>query len=212
MSQERALHSAWIPWITTLRLASSGCQCHLIPVPRRPSRSKKAGQAHRRRQSAAAKPERTTVLGNQTELNRRARHTEGPSIQARQVNPEERYANVIAFIGAGESGKSTILKQMKLIHEGGYTRDERESFKEIIFSNTVQSMRVILEAMESLELPLDDTRMEYHVNTIFMQPQQIEGESLPAEVGHAIKELWKDEGVQLCFVRSREYQLNDSAK
>lgn len=57
--------------------------------------------------------------------------------------------------GAGESGKSTILKQMKLIHEGGYSRDERESFKEIIFSNTVQSMRVILEAMESLELPLD---------------------------------------------------------
>lgn len=43
---------------------------------------------------------------------------------------------------------------MKLIHEGGYSRDERESFKEIIFSNTVQSMRVILEAMESLELPL----------------------------------------------------------
>jgi hypothetical protein len=35
---------------------------------------------------------------------------------------------------------------MKLIHEGGYSRDERESFKEIIFSNTVQSMRVILEA------------------------------------------------------------------
>ncbi|CAD0044308.1 unnamed protein product [Aureobasidium pullulans] len=38
-----------------------------------------------------------------------------------------------------------------------------ESFKEIIFSNTVQSMRVILEAMESLELPLDDQRAEYHV-------------------------------------------------
>jgi guanine nucleotide-binding protein G(i) subunit alpha len=49
---------------------------------------------------------------------------------------------------------------MKLIHEGGYSRDERESFKEIIFSNTVQSMRVILEAMESLELPLDDQRAE----------------------------------------------------
>jgi guanine nucleotide-binding protein G(i) subunit alpha len=82
---------------------------------------------------------------------------------------------------------------MKLIHEGGYSRDERESFKEIIYSNTVQSMRVILEAMESLELPLDDQRAEYHVQTIFMQPPQIEG-------------------VQECFKRSREYQLNDSAR
>ena len=115
-------------------------------------------------------------------------------------------------IGAGESGKSTILKQMKLIHEGGYSRDERESFKEIIFSNTVQSMRVILEAMESLELPLDDQRAEYHVQTIFMQPPQIEGDSLPPEVGNAIANLWKDAGVQDCFKRSREYQLNDSAR
>ncbi|KAI9717611.1 MAG: Glucoamylase 1 precursor (Glucan 1,4-alpha-glucosidase) (1,4-alpha-D-glucan glucohydrolase) [Candelaria pacifica] len=116
------------------------------------------------------------------------------------------------LLGAGESGKSTILKQMKLIHEGGYSRDERESFKEIIFSNTVQSMRVILEAMESLELPLDDQRAEYHVQTIFMQPAQIEGESLPPEVGGAILALWGDAGVQECFKRSREYQLNDSAR
>jgi guanine nucleotide-binding protein G(i) subunit alpha len=115
-------------------------------------------------------------------------------------------------IGAGESGKSTILKQMKLIHEGGYSRDERESFKEIIYSNTVQSMRVILEAMESLELPLDDQRAEYHVQTIFMQPAQIEGDSLPPEVGAAIEALWQDKGVQDCFKRSREYQLNDSAR
>ncbi|KAJ1673823.1 guanine nucleotide-binding protein subunit alpha, partial [Spiromyces aspiralis] len=45
------------------------------------------------------------------------------------------------LLGAGESGKSTIIKQMKLIHDGGYSREERESFKEIIFSNTIQSMR-----------------------------------------------------------------------
>jgi guanine nucleotide-binding protein G(i) subunit alpha len=115
-------------------------------------------------------------------------------------------------LGAGESGKSTILKQMKLIHDGGYSREERESFKEIIYSNTVQSMRVILEAMESLELPLDDARAEFHVQTIFMQPPQIEGDVLAPEVGAAVEALWKDAGVQECFNRSREYQLNDSAR
>jgi guanine nucleotide-binding protein G(i) subunit alpha len=131
-------------------------------------------------------------------------------MSSRTRPPRSSQANDAA--GAGESGKSTILKQMKLIHEGGYSRDERESFKEIIFSNTVQSMRVILEAMESLELPLDDQRAEYHVQTIFMQPQQIEGDSMPPEVGAAIKALWQDAGVQECFKRSREYQLNDSAR
>lgn len=39
------------------------------------------------------------------------------------------------LLGAGESGKSTILKQMKLIHEGGYSRDERESFRAVSFSS-----------------------------------------------------------------------------
>lgn len=39
------------------------------------------------------------------------------------------------LLGAGESGKSTILKQMKLIHEGGYSRDERESFREVSICN-----------------------------------------------------------------------------
>ncbi|KAK2801981.1 Guanine nucleotide-binding protein subunit alpha [Emmonsiellopsis sp. PD_5] len=116
------------------------------------------------------------------------------------------------LLGAGESGKSTILKQMKLINEGSYSQDERESFKEIIFSNTVQSMRVILEAMEGLDLPLDDQRAEYHVQVIFMQPAQIEGDCLPPEVGTAIEALWNDAGVQECFRRSREYQLNDSAR
>lgn len=52
------------------------------------------------------------------------------------------------LLGAGESGK------MKLIHHGGYDDSERDSYKEIIFSNTIQSMRAILEAMPQLDLPL----------------------------------------------------------
>lgn len=51
------------------------------------------------------------------------------------------------LLGAGESGKSTILKQMKLIHEGSYTDKERENYKEIIYSNTVQSMHVSPESV-----------------------------------------------------------------
>jgi guanine nucleotide-binding protein G(i) subunit alpha len=36
-----------------------------------------------------------------------------------------------------------VLKQMKLIHHGGYNDQERDSYKEIIFSNTIQSMRSV---------------------------------------------------------------------
>lgn len=116
------------------------------------------------------------------------------------------------LLGAGESGKSTILKQMKLIHDGGYSTEERESFKEIIFSNTVQSMRVILEAMDAMNISFNNDGSQKHASVISNLPNQIEGEHLPPEVALAIKTLWSDSGVQNCFNRSREYQLNDSAK
>lgn len=101
---------------------------------------------------------------------------------------------------------------MKLIHDGGYSRDEREAFKEIIFSNTVQSMRVILEAMDNMGVAYFQSQNRHHSNIILDLPSQIERESLPAEVTLALKSLWKDENLQSVFDRSREYQLNDSAK
>ncbi|KAJ3388485.1 glutamine--fructose-6-phosphate transaminase (isomerizing) [Lobulomyces angularis] len=115
------------------------------------------------------------------------------------------------LLGAGESGKSTILKQMKLIHDSGYSNEEKEAFKEIIFSNTVQSMRVILEAMANMGIALGTPSNEAHQQVILDLPSQIEAEVFPAEVAAAVKNLWVDSGVQACFNRAREYQLNDSA-
>lgn len=101
---------------------------------------------------------------------------------------------------------------MKLIHDGGYSRDEREAFKEIIFSNTVQSMRVILEAMDNMGVSFSVPQNKHHASIILDLPTQIERESLPPEVALAIKTLWKDPNLLSVFDRSREYQLNDSAK
>ncbi|MCJ1283127.1 guanine nucleotide-binding protein subunit alpha [Xylographa opegraphella] len=91
------------------------------------------------------------------------------------------------ILGTSESGKSTLLKSLKLHLEGSYTLEERVLFREIIFSNTVQSMRVILEAMEFLDICLEDKRNEYYVQTIYMQPAQFDSEQLPEDVVDAIE-------------------------
>lgn len=99
---------------------------------------------------------------------------------------------------------------MKLIHHGGYNEQERESYKEIIYSNTVQSMRAILEAMPALDLelsPQNDSRRA----AILALPVQLETDNLPRDVTDAIRGLWKDAGVQEAVRRAREFQLNDSA-
>ncbi|KAG8761080.1 guanine nucleotide-binding protein subunit alpha [Serendipita sp. 396] len=114
------------------------------------------------------------------------------------------------LLGAGESGKSTVLKQMKLIHHGGYSEQERESYKEIIFSNTVQSMRAILDALPALDVglaPQNDSRR----TIILSLPVQLEAEQLPRDVADAIYGLWRDPAVREAVRRAREFQLNDSA-
>ncbi|KAF9906695.1 guanine nucleotide-binding protein subunit alpha [Linnemannia zychae] len=116
------------------------------------------------------------------------------------------------LLGAGESGKSTILKQMKLIHVGSYSNEEREAFKEIIYSNTLQSMHVILEAMDNMNLPLYYESNRNYATIVMKLPSQIEGDCMPHDVAVAIQNLWLDPNVQQAFSRSREYQLNDSAK
>lgn len=37
--------------------------------------------------------------------------------------------------GSGESGKSTIVKQMKIIHQNGYSRDEMLLFRLTIYKS-----------------------------------------------------------------------------
>ncbi|PVV02338.1 hypothetical protein BB560_003211 [Smittium megazygosporum] len=115
------------------------------------------------------------------------------------------------LLGAGESGKSTIVKQMKLIHDDGYTPEERESFKEIIFSNTVQSIHVLIEAMNFLEIPFTDPSLNEVANFVLSVPGQVDFDIFPPDLAHAIMQLWADPGLQQAYIRSNEYQLNDSA-
>ncbi|CAO3597797.1 unnamed protein product [Absidia cylindrospora] len=117
----------------------------------------------------------------------------------------------LLLLGAGESGKSTIQKQVKLIHDEGFSEEERLAYTEIIFSNTIQSMRVILDAMEMLDIPLANSNNNDAVQLIMIQPDQMSDCALPCDVVRAIKSLWADDGVKTAFNRSNEYQLNDSA-
>lgn len=65
-------------------------------------------------------------------------------LQARQVK--------ILLLGAGESGKSTILKQMRIIYSEGFRLDERKEVRQVIFSNMIVAFKIIAEEMRELGL------------------------------------------------------------
>ncbi|ETS86511.1 hypothetical protein PFICI_00339 [Pestalotiopsis fici W106-1] len=142
---------------------------------------------------------------------------ESPDSEARQkptrrhaIQATKNHAKVL-ILGTSESGKSTLLKAFA-INQGHYDDEYYKDSKEIIWSNVIQSTRVILDAMESLDLPLDNTRLiDYHVQTIFQQPAQVD--TLPPQkVCKAIKILWEDGGFRDAYKRRAEYQLLDCAE
>ena len=45
--------------------------------------------------------------------------------------------------GAGESGKSTIVKQMKIIHESGFTSEDFKQYRPVVYSNTIQVTTIL---------------------------------------------------------------------
>lgn len=71
--------------------------------------------------------------------------------------------SVFENIGAGESGKSTILKQMKLIHASGFSKSEKDEYRVIIFSNLLNSFKIILEAMEAYEMRFQNPENQVRV-------------------------------------------------
>jgi len=117
----------------------------------------------------------------------------------------------LLLLGAGESGKSTIVKQMKIIHETGYSSEDCLHYRPVVYSNTIQSLMAIISAMSKLRIDFADrARLEDARQFFEMVGQTSEGE-MTYEIGQLMKRLWMDRGVQKCFGRSREYQLNDSA-
>ena len=66
----------------------------------------------------------------------------------------------MALTGAGESGKSTILKQMRIIYSEGFHLDERKEVRQVIFSNMIVAFKIIAEEMRELNVSYDNPESE----------------------------------------------------
>ncbi|RUS16043.1 hypothetical protein BC937DRAFT_91667 [Endogone sp. FLAS-F59071] len=120
---------------------------------------------------------------------------------------------------------------MRLIHAAGFSAAERESFRIVVFSNVMQSMQTILEAMEYLRIPLSESanmstdspfRMPHsYLHFFVIQPYIVlfseyptitKGKPYPDSYLRPLRSLWQDGGVQEAFRRGNTFALNDNVK
>jgi hypothetical protein len=97
---------------------------------------------------------------------------------------------------------------MRIIHEGGFPDEEKLSYRQTVFTNMIESITALTQAMTKLNIPIDDPENEDAFD--FIHAQQC-SHDLPEELCLAMRDLWQDEGVRACFQRRNEFQLYDTA-
>ena len=78
----------------------------------------------------------------------------------------------LLLLGAGESGKSTIIKQMRIIHSRGFPEEERHQTRAVIYSNIVIAFKVLLDIMNTEEIDFEheetkvSSRWAFHLEDV----------------------------------------------
>lgn len=120
----------------------------------------------------------------------------------------------LLLLGAGESGKSTIVKQMRILHDAhGFTEQEKRQKIEDIKKNIRDAILTITGAMSTLTPPVKLANLNNQFRIDYLHEVATAPDfEYPPEFYEHTKILWQDAGVLECFERSNEYQLIDCAQ
>ncbi|XP_052871719.1 guanine nucleotide-binding protein G(f) subunit alpha [Anopheles cruzii] len=134
------------------------------------------------------------------------------SKQLEQVRPIIRDPIKILLLGAGESGKTTIIKQMRILHiQNSYSIDERLDRLTDIFENIHESIYELVREAILHELKFDSLANQRWAEYILRVGRQ-SPEKPSMEYVQCVRSLWADRGIQRCYKRANEFQLIESAK
>jgi len=118
----------------------------------------------------------------------------------------------LLLLGAGESGKSTLFKQIVTIYGEGYNQKQLNQYLPSIHQNTISSMRQLVENSDTLEEKFDPrVRHDNSSSKAFLENLPADRTYLDAELGMHIKKLWADTGIQNTHRQRSKFQFLDSA-
>ncbi|RZF42697.1 hypothetical protein LSTR_LSTR001492 [Laodelphax striatellus] len=119
----------------------------------------------------------------------------------------------LLLLGAGESGKSTFLKQMKIIHGLKFEPELVKEYQQVIYQNIVKGMKVLVDARDKLRIPWEyPENSECGSHLLKFENNTVLESRLFLEFAPYLRSLWVDSGIRRAFERRREFQLSDSVQ
>lgn len=129
-----------------------------------------------------------------------------------QSNPDVK----MLLLGSGESGKSTILKQIKIIHQNGFSERELFDYKPFVFKNICECSQAIVGALRKLNMTEKlETIKDEDLNEImnYEVPMDENSDSMEFAIGDKIQTLLKEPVVDTLLKEHRDdFYLMDSAQ
>jgi len=164
-----------------------------------------------------------TVMGNacgkgssDPESDRRHRDIEKSLREQRKADLNE---VKILLLGAGDTGKSTLIKQIKLIYKEGFDEKEREIFRDIVATNILVWLHTLVQSALQNDAAAGPLRggsfeAEFIDQLSDMDFYSEKGGRFGYLVTHVdeIKKLWEEKCIQDGYFHAHELQIGDSAK
>mmetsp|Transcript_15999 Transcript_15999/g.24108 ORF Transcript_15999/g.24108 Transcript_15999/m.24108 type:complete len:295 (+) Transcript_15999:58-942(+) len=140
----------------------------------------------------------------------------------RDDNRNESLVHKLLLLGAGESGKSTLYKQMTTIYGKGFNEDERKKYRPIVHANTISAMQILCRASDNLarkgrkngDKSLQCCQMEEEKaikckeSILSLKPLD---DPLTETICEEMKIIWADPHIKNTFLHRGKYSLPDSA-
>jgi GTPase SAR1 family protein len=116
----------------------------------------------------------------------------------------------LLLLGAGESGKSTIFKQMKILYGTTFNEDERKAQTLTIYNNIIVAMKQLVRQSKLMEF---ESHLQPENQAAFDSFQAVsENDLITPAIGDAIKALWSDASIRLVWERRNEFHLIESVQ
>lgn len=118
----------------------------------------------------------------------------------------------VILLGAGDSGKSTVFRQIKSKFGDGFTTEQRKSFKPVIESNILHAMKTLIKYSDILD-PQFGTRVSDAAldSKAFISALDDDAKLDEVSARH-VQVLWADKGIKLTLSKSSLFQLPESAE
>ncbi|XP_051151191.1 guanine nucleotide-binding protein alpha-1 subunit isoform X1 [Andrographis paniculata] len=138
--------------------------------------------------------------------------------QIEQETKAEKHIQKLLLLGAGDSGKSTIFKQIKLLFQSGFDETELRGYIPVIHANIYQTIKILYDGSKELSQNLEDSSkftISDENKLIGEKFSEIGGRldypCLTKGLAHEIETLWKDDAIQETYSHSNELQVPDCA-